>query len=167
MTQADNQAKRHVDAAIQARCATAGNVVFSRARRAGRGRLGEKAALEIMMTKRVALPLLLAACALGSAAPASAFQKFEEYRIFGSEISSVTIGPQGVEAPATLIVKFVDTERFPEDLVLESDQSVDDCRDTIERAIGDENQYVQIVVQLTADTMNGILIVGCLGVYTP
>jgi hypothetical protein len=41
------------------------------------------------------------------AAPASALQKFEQYRIMGSEISAVRIGPQEVEDPATLIIELV------------------------------------------------------------
>jgi hypothetical protein len=47
------------------------------------------------------------------AMPASALQKFEQYRIMGSEISAVRIGPQEVEDPATLIIDLVSDTSEP------------------------------------------------------
>lgn len=52
------------------------------------------------MIMRLAVSLLLAALA---ASPASAFQKFEEYRIRGDEIASVTIGPMETEDPMIMV----------------------------------------------------------------
>jgi hypothetical protein len=59
------------------------------------------------------------------AMPASALQKFEQYRIMGSEISAVRIGPQEVEDPATLIIDLVSDTSEPKQIMLESDGGLD------------------------------------------
>jgi hypothetical protein len=90
-------------------------------------------------------PMLLGLM-LMPAAPASALQKFEQYRIMGSEIRSVRLGPQEVEDPATLIIELVSDASEPAEIMLESDGGLDDCKLTIEYAIGDRNSYIQITL---------------------
>ena len=102
-------------------------------------------------------PIFLLACL----APATAFQKFEQFRILGSEIRSVRLGPQEVEDPATLIIELAADSSGPHEITIESDDGLDACVQTIEYAIGDAASYIQITVQLTADTMNGVMVTEC------
>jgi hypothetical protein len=110
---------------------------------------------------------LLLGLMLMPAAPASALQKFEQYRIMGSEIRSVRLGPQEVEDPATLIIELVSDASEPAEIMLESDGGLDDCKLTIEYAIGDRNSYIQITLHLTADTMNGVMVTECARISVP
>ena len=105
--------------------------------------------------------------ALAFAAPASALQKFEEYRIMGNEIRSVRLGPQEVEDPATLIIDLVSDPSEARDITLESDGGLDDCKLTIDYAIGDKTRYIEIRVQTTADTMNGVMVTECAAISIP
>lgn len=95
------------------------------------------------------------------ATPASGLQKFEQYRIMGSEISAVRVGPQEVEDPATLIIDLVSESSETTQILLESDGDLDECKLTIEYAIGDKGSYIQITQHLTADTMNGVMVTEC------
>jgi hypothetical protein len=104
---------------------------------------------------------------LASMATAPAFQKFEEYRIAGSEIRSVRLGPQEVEDPATLIIELVSESTDTMELMIESDGSLDECKTEIEYMIGDRQRYVEIVAHITADTMNGVMVVRCSTVSMP
>ncbi|WP_394688315.1 hypothetical protein [Hoeflea sp.] len=101
------------------------------------------------------------------ATPAPALQKFEQYRIMGSEISAVRIGPQEVEDPATLIIELVSASSDPVEILLESDGDLDECKLTIEYAIGDNASYIQITQHLTADTMNGVMVTECVRISIP
>lgn len=105
--------------------------------------------------------------ALASAAPVSALQKFEQYRIMGSEILSVRLGPQEVEDPATLIIDLVSDSSGSREITVESDGGLDECKLTVEYAIGDRNSYIEITVHLTADTMNGVIVTECARISVP
>ena len=105
--------------------------------------------------------MLAASIALAVATPASAVQKFQEYRIIGSEIQSVRLGPQEVEDPATLIIELVPGNYETQEIMIESDGGLDECKQTIDYAIGDASRYIEIRVQTTADTMNGLMVTGC------
>ena len=105
--------------------------------------------------------------ALASVAPAAALQKFEEYRILGSEIRSVRLGPQEVEDPATLVIELVTESSETEEISIESDGGLDDCKLTIDYTIGDKSRYIQIRVHTTADTMNGVIVTECSTVSIP
>jgi hypothetical protein len=85
----------------------------------------------------------------------------------GSEISAVRIGPQEVEDPATLIIDLVSDASEPAEIMLESDGGLDDCKLTIEYAIGDNASYIQITQHLTADTMNGVMVTECARISVP
>jgi hypothetical protein len=106
-------------------------------------------------------PVLAALIALASITPASALQKFEEYRIIGSDIRSVRLGPQQVEDPATLIIELVSDSAEAREITIESDGGLDDCKLTIDYAIGDTSRYIEIRVHTTADTMNGMMVTEC------
>lgn len=101
----------------------------------------------------ISLALLLGTSAV------QAFQKFEDYRILGSEIASITAtDPDFEEDPEILEIKLVEDSVT---LSLETDGSLEECAQTLEYVVGDPNQYAQIVVQVNAPTMNGSLIVQC------
>ena len=105
--------------------------------------------------------------ALASAGPALALQKFEEYRIVGSEILSVRLGRQQVEDPATLIIELVTESSQSQELSIESDGGLDECKLTIDYAIGDKASYIEIRVHTTADTMNGVMVTECARISIP
>jgi len=110
---------------------------------------------------------LLLICVLALAAPATALQRFEEFRIMGSEIRSVRFGPQQVEDPVTLIIELVSESSEPLEITIESDGGLDECKMTIDYAIGDTASYIQITSHLTADTMNGIIVTQCARISVP
>ncbi len=89
---------------------------------------------------------------------AHAFQKFEEYRILGSEIISIKMLEQEVEASASFALYLKD---LAEPIIFESDGFLEDCKQNIDYMIGDATRYVQITTQMTADTMNGIMVTEC------
>ncbi|WP_417408431.1 hypothetical protein [Hoeflea sp.] len=106
-------------------------------------------------------PVLAGLIALASVTPASALQKFEEYRIIGSDIRSVRLGPQQVEDPATLIIELVSDASEAREITIESDGGLDECKLTIDHTIGDNTRYIEIRVHTTADTMNGMMVTEC------
>lgn len=110
------------------------------------------------------IPVLFLALFLASV-PAPAFQQFEEYRIRGHEIRSVKLGPQEVEDPATLVIDLSSGASGPRQLVLETDFDIEPCKATVEEIIGNKEAYVQIVVHITANTMNGVVITQCSAIY--
>lgn len=111
--------------------------------------------------------ILVLALAASCGPSALALQKFEQYRIMGNEIRSVRFGPQQVEDPATLIIELVSDTSDPREIMLESDGGLDECKLTIEYAIGDAGSYVQVTVHLTADTMNGVIVTECARISVP
>lgn len=105
--------------------------------------------------------------ALALAAPALALQRFEQYRIMGSEIAAVRTAPHVDEDPAALIITLKSEQKEPVEITLESDGPVEDCQTIMEYAIGDANSYIQITVQHTADTMNGVMMTECARISIP
>lgn len=97
--------------------------------------------------------------------PASALQQFSEYRIPGNEILSVKLEPHVDEDPATITLQLAPNASGTKELVLETDREIEPCKATIEEIIGNGQAYVQIVVHLTAQTMNGVVITQCLALY--
>jgi len=87
----------------------------------------------------------------------NAFEIQTTYRIFGDEIQSLTAPEIEIEAPASLIIKTTQDH----ELLIESDQSLDACNDTLNTAMGDATASVQIVVHENATTMNGIIAIQC------
>ncbi len=108
---------------------------------------------------RLAVSLLLAAL---TASPAAAFQKFEEYRIRGDEIASVTMVPPETEDPMTMVIKLTPDSAGGDTVTIESDADLEDCRSAIEGVIGNAGSYVQIRAHVSADTMNGVMVTECL-----
>jgi hypothetical protein len=45
--------------------------------------------------------------------------------------------------------------------------NLDECKLTIEYAIGDNASYIQITQHLTADTMNGVMVTECARISVP
>ena len=107
---------------------------------------------------RLAVSLLLAVLAVSSAA---AFQKFEEYRIRGDEIASVTMVPPETEDPMTMVIKLKPDSAGGDKVTIESDNDLEACKATIEGIIGNAGSYVQIRAQLSAETMNGVMVTEC------
>lgn len=109
---------------------------------------------------------LPAACALafaiGAGNAAHAWQKFEDYRILGTDLRAVkAIDPEFNEDPAVLELVVGAQGENPVTLQIETDGILEDCARTLQYIIGDPNNYAQIIVQTNASTMNGTLIVQC------
>jgi len=96
---------------------------------------------------------------------ASAFQQFSEYRIPGHEILSVKVEPHVDEDPAAITLQLAPNASGTRELVLETDMDIEPCKAAIEEIIGNGQAYVQIVVHLTAQTMNGVVITQCSALY--
>lgn len=96
-----------------------------------------------------------------AASPVLAFQKFEQYRILGSEILSVRLGPLEHEAPATMYI----STGTGQEIMIESDGALDDCKGSVEEIIGNRHAYIEISVHVSADTMNGVMLTGCSVLY--
>lgn len=109
--------------------------------------------------------ILLGLITIATTFPVLAFQKFEEYRIRGDEIRSVKLGPQEVEDPATLVIELSSSAPGVKQIVVETDFDVEPCKASLEEAIGNKLAYVQIVVHVTAQTMNGVVITQCSALY--
>lgn len=107
---------------------------------------------------RLMLAMAMAGACCGGA---NAFQNFEEYRILGSEIQSVSMAPYEHEDPATLIIKVGSSADDAQEIVIESDGDLDTCKSDIETIIGNSDQYAQIVIYKSAQTMNGVLVTEC------
>jgi hypothetical protein len=108
------------------------------------------------------LALSLCAALMLAATTAQAFQKFEDYRILGSEIRSIkAIDPEFEEDPEMLEIELIGDGSEGVTLQIETDGSLEECAQTLEYLVGDPSQYAQIVVQVNAATMNGSLIVQC------
>ncbi len=96
-----------------------------------------------------------------AAVQALAYQKFEEHRIRGDEISRVRMEPLENEAPSTMIIETNSDVTGVGEIVIESDGDLDACKEQVEAIIGDATSYAQITVQTTAQTMNGVMVTGC------
>jgi len=104
--------------------------------------------------------LLGLALAAGLQSSAFAYQKLLTYRIAGKDILSVTEGVPEVEDPLSLSLKIVSGGE-PADLVIETDGEVQECKGQLESIIGSATAYAEIVVDETAQTMNGVLMIQC------
>jgi len=111
--------------------------------------------------------LLILLFSLAFTPPVTAFQKFEHYRILGSEILSVRLGPQEVEDPASLILELTAESSGPREITIESDFGLDDCKATVEEILGSATSTVEITVHVTADTMNGVMVLQCARISVP
>lgn len=96
---------------------------------------------------------------------AFALQQFSEYRIPGNEILSVKLEPHVDEDPATMTIQLKPNASGVQKLVLETDFDIEPCKAAIEEIIGNKLAYVQIVVHITAQTMNGVVITQCSALY--
>lgn len=112
-----------------------------------------------MMLRAISVALT---AGLVSAGPALAWQKFEEYRILGSDLRSVrAIDPAFEEDPMQLQLVVGAAGEAPVTLDIETDGDAAECAQTLDHMTGDPNRYAQIIVQVNADTMNGSLIIQC------
>lgn len=94
-------------------------------------------------------------------AQAGAYQNFIEHRIRGEEIRSVRIVEPEAEDPFMLVIETDPDFTGTGEIVIESDSELEACREAVESAIGKRGTYVQIIVQTTAQTMNGTLATEC------
>ncbi|WP_269580678.1 hypothetical protein [Roseibium sp. Sym1] len=108
------------------------------------------------------VPILLC-LALGSA-PASAYQQFLTYRIAGQDIQSITLAPHADENPAAMTLN-LQSSGGSSDILIESDGGLDACKTELEYIIGSKDAYAEIVVDMNARTMNGVMVLQCATFY--
>ena len=107
---------------------------------------------------RVALASLALAL---SSAQAFAYQSFIEYRIPGNEIRSARIEPPEMEAPSLMVIETDPDVSGTDEIAIESDDDLDACMKEVESVIGDAAKQVTIVIDTTAQTMNGVIVTEC------
>jgi hypothetical protein len=117
--------------------------------------------MNILSPKSRLLPILVGFTVAAGLQPAAfAYQKLLTYRIAGKDILAVTEGVPEVEDPFSLTLKVVSGGE-PVDLLIETDGDVAECRQELESIIGSGTAYAEIVVDETAQTMNGVLMIQC------
>ncbi len=92
---------------------------------------------------------------------ASAYQQFVTCRIAGKDILSITEGAHVDEDPWTLKLKVRPTGGMSDEIILESDGGFDECKQTLEYIVGSKTEYAEIVIDMNAQTMNGVLMIQC------
>lgn len=95
------------------------------------------------------------------AMPASAYQQFLTYRIAGADILSVTLAPHVDEDPAALTLKLRPGSGPSDEILIESDGGLDACRTDLGYIVGSKDSYAEIVIDINAQTMNGVLVLQC------
>lgn len=105
------------------------------------------------------LPAALICLAL--AVPASAYQQFVTYRIAGKDILAITMLEHVDENPAGLTLKVAPGGGGADEILIESDGGLDECRTELEYIVGSASAYAEIVIDMNAQTMNGVMVVQC------
>jgi len=110
------------------------------------------------------LPLF---CLIGFAQtlPASAYQQILTYRIAGTDIQSVTLAPHVDEDPAAMTLQVRSDSGQPNEILIESDGGLDDCKRQLDYIVGSKDAYAEIVIDINAQTMNGVLVLQCATFY--
>lgn len=98
---------------------------------------------------------------ISSAFPAFTYQQFLTYRIAGKDILSITEGAHVDEDPWTLKLKVRPSGGLSDEIILESDGGFDECKQNLEYIIGSTTEYAEIVIDMNAQTMNGVLMIQC------
>ncbi len=94
---------------------------------------------------------------LGGTLAAQEFTKLDDYRIPGGALVAVeAIDPPFEEDPEILRLTLSSTV-----LEFETDGDASDCAQVLAYLPGDTSQYAQIMIDTTAQTLNGSLIVQC------
>ena len=93
--------------------------------------------------------------------PVSDYQVFHSYRIAGSDILAVAEGNHVDEDPLVLSLKLDIGSGETTDLAIETDGDIEECKLQLETIMGSNSAYAEIVVDMNAQTMNGVLMVQC------
>ncbi|GAB2183919.1 hypothetical protein [Roseibium sp. LAB1] len=93
--------------------------------------------------------------------PAAAYQVFHTYRIAGSDILAVTQADNADEDPLVLSLKLAVGSGETTNLAIETDGDISECKLQLETIMGSGSAYAEIVVDMNAQTMNGILMIQC------
>ena len=93
--------------------------------------------------------------------PVSAYQVFHSYRIAGSDILAVAEGNHVDEDPLVLSLKLDIGSGETTDLAIETDGDIEECKLQLETIMGSNSAYAEIVVDMNAQTMNGVLMIQC------
>jgi len=104
-------------------------------------------------------------CLLLLTLPAAAYQQFLTYRIAGKDILSITLAEHVDEDPAAMTLKVVPTGGMGDTILIESDGGLDECKTQLEYIQGAAGAYAEIVIDMNATTMNGVLVLQCATFY--
>ncbi|MEE4015273.1 hypothetical protein V1T76_24630 [Roseibium sp. FZY0029] len=111
--------------------------------------------------QKAVLPGLFLVMASFLLQPASAYQVFYTYRIAGSDILEVSEGDHVEEDPLVLMLKLNIGSGEATSLAIETDGDIEECKLQLETIIGSTSAYAEIVVDMNAQTMNGVLMIQC------
>ncbi|WP_298812365.1 hypothetical protein [uncultured Roseibium sp.] len=114
-------------------------------------RLLNRVFLAVAFVSAVALPLV----------PAAAYQQLLTYRIAGQDILAITEGDHVDEDPWALTLTVVPSGGMGNEILIESDGGLDECKQQLEYVKGSTSDYIEIVIDMNAPTMNGVLVIQC------
>ncbi|GAA0775031.1 hypothetical protein E1180_01990 [Roseibium denhamense] len=112
------------------------------------------------MLKRLFLCALLCS-SLAVPGPAAAYQLIVSYRIAGTDLAAVELQEPEVEDPEVLHLKLTEGAGDTLELFLESDAGFGTCADDLQTIIGVADAYAEIVIDQSAQTMNGVAMLQC------
>lgn len=107
------------------------------------------------------LAMLAGVCLATSVGMADAYQQFLTYRIAGTDILAVARAPHVDEDPAALTLTIAPGRGTAAEILIESDGDLDMCQQDLEAIAGAPDTYAEIVIDIDARTMNGVMVVQC------
>ena len=120
---------------------------------------------ECLMRVCLMTRLIMLLIGLCWAATASAYQQFLTYRIAGQDILAITMADHVDEDAAAMTLKVVPTGGMSDEILIESDGGLDECKTQLEFIKGDAGAYAEIVIDMNSTTMNGVLVLQCATFY--
>eukprot|EP00903_Cladosiphon_okamuranus_P002066 g2064.t1 len=117
------------------------------------------------MSFRFATRLTALLLSLLFAGTAAAYQQLLIYRIAGKDILAITLADHVDEDAAAMTLKVVPTGGMSDEILIESDGGLDECKTQLEYIKGAEGAYAEIVIDMNSTTMNGVLVIQCATFY--
>ncbi|WFE91462.1 hypothetical protein K1718_08910 [Roseibium porphyridii] len=113
------------------------------------------------LLNRVFLAVAMSCAGALPGVPAAAYQQLLTYRIAGLDILAIAEGDHVDEDPWALALTVVPSGGMGNEIIIESDGGLDECKQQLEYVKGSKSDYIEIVIDMNASTMNGVLVIQC------
>lgn len=113
------------------------------------------------MYRYLCFHLLAAIAFIAASETVTAYQQFTTYRLAGTDLVAITSRVGLDEDPEELILTLTEGAGDASELILESDLGFGDCKTDLEQIIGVKEAYAEIVLDQSADTLNGVRMLQC------